>query len=47
MDKVKGRPFIDNREQLLEAVEEHFANELKVNGVDVVYRFLSTKKDQE
>ena len=47
MDKVKGKPFIDNREQLLEAVEEHFATELKVNPVDVIYRFLSTKKDQE
>ena len=43
----KTRPFIDNREQLLEAIEEHFANDLKVNPVDVIYRFLSTKKDQE
>ena len=26
MDKEKGKPFLDSREQLLEAVEEHFAN---------------------
>ena len=47
MDKEKGKPFLDSREQLLEAVEEHFANTLKVNPVDVIYKFLSTKKDQE
>lgn len=47
LDKQKDKPFIDNREQLLEAVEEHFANELKVNPVDIIYRFLSTKKDPD
>ena len=47
MDKRKDTPFIDNHDQLLEAVEEHFANELKVNPVDIVFRFLSTKKDPE
>lgn len=31
----------------MEAVEEHFVNELKVNPVDIVYRFLSTKKDPD
>ena len=43
----KHRPFIDNHDQLLEAVEEHFSNELKVNPVDIIFRFLSTKKDQD
>lgn len=47
MDKQKDRPFIDNREQLIEAVEEHFANELKINPVEVIYKFLSTKKDPD
>jgi hypothetical protein len=47
LDKKKDAPFIDNREQLLEAVEEHFANELQVNPVDIIYRFLSTKKDPD
>ena len=28
-------------------MEEHFANELKVNPVDLVYRFLTTKKDPD
>jgi len=47
MDKLKNKPFIENKEQLLEAVEDHFANELKISPVEVVYRFLSTKKDPD
>ena len=47
LDKQKNKPFIDNYEQLLEAVEEHFSTELKINPVDVIYRFLSTKKDPD
>lgn len=43
----EGKPFIDNKEDLLEIVEEHFANELKVSPVDIIYRFLSTKKDPD
>ena len=31
----------------MEAVEEHFANELKVNPIDIIFRFLSTKKDPD
>ena len=44
MEKDKSKPFIDNHEALLEAVEDHFMNELKVNPVEVIYKFLSTKK---
>ena len=47
LDKQKHRPFIANREELIESIEEHFASELKVNPVDVIYRFLSTKKDPD
>mmetsp|Transcript_14765 Transcript_14765/g.25119 ORF Transcript_14765/g.25119 Transcript_14765/m.25119 type:complete len:121 (-) Transcript_14765:65-427(-) len=43
----KNRPFIDSREELLEAVEEHFTSELKVDPIDLIYRFLSTKKDPD
>lgn len=46
-DKQKNKPFAENYEQLLEAVEEHFVTELKVNPIDVIYRFLSTKKDPD
>jgi len=47
MEKDKSKPFIDNHEALLEAVEDHFMNELKVNPVEVIYKFLSTKKDPD
>jgi hypothetical protein len=47
MDKDKSKPFVVNHDALLEAVEEHFMNELKVNPVDVIYKFLSTKKDPD
>ena len=47
MDKKKDKPFVDNYEQLLEAVEEHFSQELKVNPVEIIYKFLSTKKDPD
>ena len=32
---------------MIESIEEHFANELKINPVDVIYKFLSTKKDPD
>ena len=38
---------IDSREQLIEAVEEHFVNELKIKNTEIVQRFLSTKRDPE
>ena len=47
LDKQKDRAFINNREELIESIEEHFANELKINHVDVIYKFLSTKKDPD
>jgi hypothetical protein len=47
LDKLKNKPFIDNRDQLLELVEEHFANELQIKPVEVIYRFISTKKDPD
>lgn len=47
LDKMTGKPFITDREQLLELVEEHFTNQLQVDPVNLFYRFLSTKKDPE
>ena len=47
LDKQKNKPFIDNKEQLLEAIEEHFMKDLKVDPVEVIYKFLATKKDQD
>ena len=47
IDKQKGKPFLETHEQLLEAVEDHFVNDLKINPVDVIYKFLSTKKDPD
>lgn len=47
IDKQKNKPFIDNYEQLLEAVEDHFVNELNINPIDVIFKFLSTKKDPD
>ena len=32
---------------MLEAVEEHFANDLEIKPVDLIYKFLSTKKDPD
>ena len=43
----KDQPYIEHPEALLEAVEEHFTTKLEVNPVDVIYRFLSTKKDPD
>ena len=43
----KNRPYVESHEELLELVEEHFASELKVNPIDLIYRFLSTKKDPD
>ena len=43
----KKHPFSDDREKILEIVEEHFANELRVNPTNVIYQFLSTKKDPD
>ena len=47
LDKQKTRPFIANREELIESIEEHFASELKINPVDIIFKFLSTKKDPD
>lgn len=47
LDKVPDKPFISDREQLLECVEEHFSSQLQVNPVEIIYRFLSTKKDPD
>ena len=47
LDKKKDKPYIDSKEQLIEAVEEHFMDELKVNSLEIIYRFLSTKKDPD
>ena len=33
----KRGPFLDKKEQLLEAVEEHFSNEFKVDPTQVIY----------
>ena len=43
----KKGPFISDPDELLECIEEHFANELKVNPSNVIYKFLSTKKDPD
>ena len=47
MDKKDGAKNIDNKEELIEAVEDHFMNELKIDPIDVIQRFLSTKKDPD
>ena len=47
LDKRADLPFVNDRERLLEQVEEHFANELDVNPIDIMFRFLSTKKDPD
>ena len=47
MDKKEGAKNIDNKEELIEAVEEHFMNELKIDPIEVIQRFLQTKKDPD
>ena len=43
----KKLPFSDDRERILEAVENHFANDFRVNPTNVIYQFLSTRKDPD
>ena len=47
LDKVPNKPFISDHQQLIECVEEHFSQQLQVDPVDIIYRFLSTKKDPD
>ena len=47
LDKRTDRPFIEDMDRLIESVEEHFSNELQVDPKDVIFQFLSTKKDPD
>ena len=37
LDKRKDRPFVEDHERLIEAVEEHFGNELEIDPKEVIF----------
>ena len=47
IDKQSEKPFVNDKERLIESVEAHFANELDLDPLEVVFKFLKTKKDPE